>query len=106
MSKPKPSTISRDPYVDDPYAFIGTTAKASTPRPPEKAKKVENAKITVVFPAELIEQARDAAYHDRDTLAGIIVQALADSLERKVAERGAPYPPRAKELKRGRRVGS
>ena len=27
VPKPKPSTISRDPYAADPYAFIGTPSK-------------------------------------------------------------------------------
>lgn len=122
MPKPKPSTISRDPYAQDPYAFIGTPAKpestggeaAQPTNPPvakpteksEPAKKPVMEKITTPFPTELIERARDAAYWERATLAGIIVEALSDALDRMEKERGEPYPPRKSELRGGRPVGS
>lgn len=111
MPKPKTSTISRDPYASDPYAFLGTPSRPDTPKLPEPqeplpATKAVTAKITTLFPVELIERARDAAYWDRDTLAGIIVQALADALDRKEKERGEPYPPRASQLRSGRPVGT
>ena len=122
MPKPKPSTISRDPYSEDPYAFIGSPTKKeplvaepapqepepiSKPAPePQAAKKPVTEKISTLYPVELIERARDAAYWDRDTLAGIIVQALSDALDRKEKERGEPYPPRKGELRSGRPVGT
>jgi hypothetical protein len=113
VPKPKPSTISRDPYAADPYAFIGTPTKPEATEspallepPPEPVKKPATEKITTVYPADLIERARDAAYWDRDTLAGIIVQALADALERKEQERGESYPPRKGNLRSGRPVGT
>jgi ribosome-binding protein aMBF1 (putative translation factor) len=123
VPKPKPSTISRDPYSEDPYAFIGSPTKkepsaAAKPSPQESepiskpapetqaAKKLATEKISTLYPVELIERARDAAYWDRDTLAGIIVQALSDALDRKEKERGESYPPRKGELRSGRPVGT
>lgn len=108
MPKPKPSTISRDPYAQDPYAFIGAPArKEETPAavPPPPAKKAATEKITIPFPEDLIERARNAAYWDRLTLAGIVVQGLAEALDRMEQGRGEPYPPRAGELRGGRPVG-
>jgi hypothetical protein len=121
VPKPKPSTISRDPYSEDPYAFIGSPTKkepsaaAEPPSPepisklttePQAVKKPASEKISTLYPVELIERARDAAYWDRYTLAGIIVQALSDALDRKEKERGEPYPPRKGELRSGRPVGT
>ncbi len=114
MPKPKASTISRDPYAAaDPYAFIGTPAKpqpsqaAEPPPPPQPVAKPQTEKITTPYPVELIERARDAAYWDRTTLASIMVQALADALDRLEQGRGEPYPPRQSELRGlGRPVGT
>jgi hypothetical protein len=111
VPKPKPSTISRDPYANDPYAFINAPSKAEAPRkaqepatPPPPRPDTE--KITTPFPVELIERARDAAYWDRTTLTGIVVQALADALDRMEKGRGEPYPPREGELRGGRPFGA
>lgn len=106
MPKPKPSTISRDPY-----AFIGTPAKkeepsASVEQSPAPVKRAATEKITIPFPEDLIERARNAAYWDRLTVTGIVVQALAELLERMEQERGEPYPPRTSELRGGRPVGT
>jgi hypothetical protein len=108
VPKPKPSTISHDPY-----AFIGTPTKAAPPQPADEPPpvtkpapdKVATEKITTPFPVDLIERARNAAYWDRLTLTGIIVQALTDALDKMEKERGEPYPPRASELRGGRPVG-
>ena len=70
------------------------------------AKKSEMEKITTPYPVELIERASNAAYWDRTTLAGIIVQALADALDRMEKGRGEPYPPRQANLRGGRPVGT
>lgn len=105
MSKPKPSTISRDPYAaSDPYAFIGAT----TPRPPEAppVRKAVAEKVTIPIPVELIERARDAVYWEPGvTLAGLVVRAVAEALDRMERERGAPYPPRTDRIRSGRPVG-
>jgi hypothetical protein len=109
MSKPKPSTISRDPYAQDPYAFIGTPAKQEerpAPVTSTPVKKAATEKITIPFPEDLIERARNAAYWDRLTLAGIVVQALTEVLDRMEQERGKPYPPRTTDLRGGRPVGT
>ena len=114
MPKRKPSTISRDPYADDPYAFIGAPVRKeskpeTTPEAPQHdpqpARKPAMEKITTPYPVELIERARNAAYWERATLSGIIVQALADALDRMEKERREPYPPRTNELRGGRPVG-
>jgi hypothetical protein len=109
VPKPKPSTISHDPY-----AFIGTpiptrpqaSPAAQPPAPAKPEAKPQTEKITTPYPVELIARARDAAYWDRTTLAGILVQALADALDRMEKARGEPYPPRQSELRGGRPVGS
>jgi hypothetical protein len=113
VPKPKPSTISRDPYAaDDPYAFIGTPAKpeaakapAKPPEPPP-AKKAAAEKITTPFPPDLIERARNAVYWEPDlTLAGLIVEAVTQAIDRMEQERGKPYPPRNRKLRSGRPIG-
>lgn len=115
MPKPKPSTISRDPYAaEDPYAFIGTPAKPEpakaqekTPELPPSVKKAVTEKITTPFPAELIERARTIVYWEPDlTLSGLITGAVADALNRMEKERGEPYPPRNRKLRSGRPVGT
>lgn len=113
MPKPKPTTISRDPYADDPYAFIGTPTKKEEAKAPERvAEKSEpvpkpaTEKITTPYPTDLIERARNVAYWERTTLSGIIVRALSDALDHMEAAREEPYPPRKSELRGGRPVGS
>jgi hypothetical protein len=116
VPKPKPSTISRDPYAaQDPYAFIGgptpkaeePKAAAKSPEPPQPVKKVATEKITTPFPVELIERVRNAVYWEPDaTLAGILVQAVADTIDRMERERGEPYPPRKNRLRSGRPIGT
>jgi hypothetical protein len=109
VPKPKPSTISHDPY-----AFIGTPTAtkpqalqvAQPPALPQPVAKPQMEKITTPYPVELIERARNAAYWDRTTLASILVEALAAALDCMEQGRGEPYPPRASELRGGRPVGS
>lgn len=110
MPKPKPSTISRDPYAaPDPYAFIGTTpaqpGQGAAPSPP--VKKAGTEKVTTPFPVDLIERARTAVYWEPDlTLAGLIVGAVTEALDRMERARGEPYPPRNRKLRSGRPIGS
>ncbi len=110
-SKPKQRTISHDPY-----AFIqGQPDSSSTREEEEKplaataeepARSNATEKITTPFPADLIEQVRNAAYWERLTLTGIIVQAVSEAVARMEKERGEPYAPREGELKGGRPIGS
>jgi hypothetical protein len=118
-SKPRErqSTISHDPY-----AFIQTSQPAQAEqggpvvrqreeeppaqRPAEAAKTVQTEKITTPFPVDLIERVRNAAYWERLTLTGIIVQAVNEAIERMEKERGEAYPPRKADLKGGRPIGS
>jgi hypothetical protein len=116
VPKPKPSTISRDPYAtQDPYAFIGGAppkadepkAAAKSPEPTPPVKKMATEKITTPFPVGLIERVRNAVYWEPDaTLAGIIVRAVADVIDRMERERGEPYPPRKNRLRSGRPIGT
>lgn len=116
MPKPKPSTISRDPYAAaDPYAFIGgptpkpeePKAAEKAPEPPQPVKKPAMEKVTTPFPEDLIERVRNAVYWEPEaTLAGIIVQAVADAIDRMEAERGEPYPPRKNRIRSGRPIGT
>lgn len=115
MPKPK-STISRDPYAaQDPYAFIGgPTPKSEEPKPSavspvasSPVKKVITEKITTPFPVGLIERVRNAVYWEPDaTLAGIIVEAVEQAINRMEKERGEAYPPRRNRLRSGRPVGA
>ncbi len=116
MPKPKPSTISRDPYAAaDPYAFIGAAptqtgqggAQETPPAPPVPVKRAATEKITTPFPVDLIERARTAVYWEPDlTLAGLIVGAVTEALDRMERARGEPYPPRNRKLRSGRPIGS
>jgi hypothetical protein len=109
-SKPKQRTISHDPY-----AFIQGQPESPSTRPEEEKPPVRAAegptrstateKITTPFPADLIEQVRNAAYWERLTLTGIIVQAVSEAVARMEKERGEPYALRKGELKGGRPIG-
>jgi hypothetical protein len=110
MPKPKPSTITRDPY-----AFMTTPAKTdvATPLDPLPAQekslaetKVSNEKITTPLPIYLLERARNAAYWERVTLRSIILEGFIQALDRMERERGEAYPPRTNELQGGRPIGS
>jgi hypothetical protein len=64
-------------------------------------------KITTPFSVELIERVRNAVYWEPDaTLAGIIVQAVAEAIDQMERERGEPYPPRTNRLRSGRSIGT
>ena len=70
-------------------------------------KKVISEKITTPFPVELIERVRNAVYWEPDaTLAGIIVEAVEQAIDRMEKERGEAYPPRRNRLRSGRPVGA
>lgn len=109
-SKPKQRTISHDPYAfieaqpESPPAQQEEKPKATAAQGPTQGPATE--KITTPFPADLIERVRNAAYWERLTLTGIIVQAVAEAVARMEQERGESYPPRKGELKGGRPIGS
>lgn len=108
MPKPKPSTISHDPYafIPKPGTEPQASRPAESPAPAQPPAKTQTEKFTTPYPVELLERARNAAYWDRTTLASILVQALADALDRMEQARGEPYPPRQSELRGGRPVGT
>jgi hypothetical protein len=112
-TKPKQRTISHDPY-----AFIEAQPEGSPAQQEQEQEKPEataaqepghapaTEKITTPFPGDLIERVRNAAYWERLTLTGIIVQAVTEAVARMEQERGESYPPRKGELKGGRPIGS
>ena len=70
---------------------------------PSKARGVCRKRLTVYLPLELLERARNTVYWSKGlTLAGLIEQALADSLNRKEEVNGKTFPQRLEELKGGR----
>jgi hypothetical protein len=82
----------------------GWTATASTVGVKSgKAKGITRKRLTVYLPLELLERARNTVYWSKGlTLAGLIEQALADSLNRKEQVNGKIFPQRLEELKGGR----
>ena len=68
-----------------------------------KARGIRRKRLTVYLPLELLERARNTVYWSKGlTLAGLIEQALADSLNRKEEVNGKTFPQRLEELKGGR----
>jgi hypothetical protein len=68
-----------------------------------KARGITRKRLTVYLPLELLERARNTVYWSKGlTLAGLIEQALADSLNRKEEVNGKTFPQRLEELKGGR----
>lgn len=60
-------------------------------------------RLSVTLPVELLERLRNAVYWTPDlTIAGLIEQAVADSVDRLEQRHGEPFPPRIESLKRGR----
>ncbi len=67
--------------------------------PPKKLR------LTVHLPAELIERIKNAVFWTPGlTLAELAERAFRQEVERLEKERGAPFPPRTRELRGGRPV--
>lgn len=68
-----------------------------------RQSKVKHKRLTVYLPIDLIESLRNAVYWTPDlTLAGLIKEALTESLERREKAHGGPFPRRLLPLKGGR----
>ena len=82
----------------------GWNARPSVPEEKlSKARGVTRKRLTVYLPLELLERARNTVYWCKGlTLAGLIEQALADSLNRIEEVNGKTFPQRLEELKGGR----
>src|SRR5512144_1427489 len=103
-SKPRErqSTISHDPYAfiqpskaGQNSSFAGQREEEPLPRvPTAPAKSAQTEKITTPFPVDLIARVRNAAYWERLTLTGIIVEAVAEAIDQMEKERGEAYPRR------------
>jgi hypothetical protein len=72
-------------------------------RAPGPAPKVDKDRLTVHLPVELIERAKNAVYWTPGlTLASLAEEALRQALAELEAARGAPFPPRERQLSVGR----
>jgi hypothetical protein len=64
---------------------------------------VDKDRLTVHLPVELIERAKNAVYWTPGlTLASLAEEALRQALAELEAARGAPFPPRERQLSVGR----
>lgn len=74
-----------------------------TPTKPERSSNPAKTRLTVALPVALLDRLRNAVYWTSDlTLAGLIEQAVADSVDRLEQQHGEPFPPRIESLKGGR----
>ena len=104
------STIAKDPFETLIPDRINATAEviqhpASTAEREKRGQKKE--KITVHLTHDLIERLKNAAYWNPElTIAGIAELGVAIAIDQVEKENGGPYPPRKRELKGGRPIGS
>lgn len=79
------------------------TNASRTPANPKRASNPAKTRLTVTLPVPLLDRLRNTVYWTADlTLAGLIEQAVADSLDRLEQQHGEPFPPRIESLKGGR----
>lgn len=79
------------------------TNASRMPVKPKTASPPAKARFTVALPVAVLDRLRNAVYWTADlTLAGLIEQAVADSLDRLEQRHGEPFPPRIQPLKGGR----
>lgn len=70
---------------------------------PKRAHNPAKTRITVTLPGTLLDRLRNAVFWTADlTIAGLIEQAVTDSLDRLEHQHGDPFPPRVEELRVGR----
>ena len=112
-SRPQPQ-----PPINDLISDTTKQTKAVAPGPlgkrpaakpawkPKPKPKPRKAKITVVIPIELLERVRDAAWWERESLAGLAEEGLRLVVEKLERQNGGPFGPRKKSLKPGRPQGS
>lgn len=103
------SKVKRRAIGDDPLDFVisqtRTQTSASVAAPPPAPPRVEKERLTVHLPLELIDRVKNAVFWTPGlTLAELAEIALAETVKRLEAERGAAYPPRTSQLKGGRPI--
>jgi hypothetical protein len=70
---------------------------------PVKRKSVERKRLTVSLPTELLERSRNTVYWTKGlTLARLLEQALANTLDQREQLNGQPFTRRLEDLKGGR----
>jgi len=90
--------------VDDPLDVVRANALAK-PGVQPRHPKPPLTKYPLRIPTSLASKARDVAYWDRIGVSELAEIALRREIERREQKRGAPYPPRAREHKPGRKSG-
>lgn len=78
-------------------------SEANGPSNPKGISYPAKTRLTVTLPGALLDRLRNAVYWTTDlTLAGLIEEAVADSVDRLEQQHGEPFPPRTEPLKGGR----
>ena len=96
---PKRRTIGTNPLD----AVVPEPQDALPPRPPAPTAPVSKERLTVHLPVDLIDGVKNAVYWTPGlTLARLAEDALRQALAALEAARGAPYPPRERNLTVGR----
>ena len=84
-------------------AVVPEPRELSPTRAPALAPKVDKDRLTVHLPVELIERVKNAVYWTPGlTLARLAEEALRQALAALETARGAPFPPRERNLTVGR----
>ena len=84
-------------------AVVPEPREIPPPRALAPAPKVDKDRLTVHLPVELIERVKNAVYWTPGlTLASLAEDALRQALAELEAARGAPFPPRERQLPVGR----
>ena len=79
------------------------TNASRTPANPKRASNPAKTRLTVTLPVPLLDRLRNTVYWTADlTLARLIEQAVAASVDRLEQQHGEPFPPRIESLKGGR----
>ena len=84
-------------------------AKATTAKTDGRARGPKKQRAPFTLPPDVIERMRNAVVareRDGETMAALGERAIRNELDRLERERGAPFPPRRRDPKAGRPVGS
>lgn len=101
MAARKVSTIGSNP-LDQVVPM-----RPQSPIPPDDPEpaKAARERVTIALPADLMERARNAVYWTPGaTLAGLVEEAVADSLDQIEKRNGGSFKPRGSNLKPGRKM--
>ena len=96
---PKRRTIGTNPLD----AVVPAPPEVPEPQPPAPVAPVAKERLTVHLPVDLMDGVKNAVYWTPGlTLARLAEDALRQALAAMEAARGAPYPPRERNLTVGR----